>query len=102
MKQTTKNVLEFLKQYKSNHDGCSPTYQQIAEGCRLASPSVASYHLGKLDAAGLIRMTTGRRDIEVVGGQWTMTDASAVCATCGELVPQGCCTCGPRQRLEGE
>ena len=22
-----------------------------------------------------------------------------VCKTCGELVPLGCCTCGPRQRL---
>ena len=22
-----------------------------------------------------------------------------VCQTCGELVPLGCCTCGPRQRL---
>ena len=25
--------------------------------------------------------------------------ASSVCTTCGELYPQGCCTCGPRQRL---
>ena len=23
-----------------------------------------------------------------------------ICLVCGELVPQGCCTCGPRQRLE--
>jgi hypothetical protein len=22
-----------------------------------------------------------------------------ICTTCGELVPQGCCTCGPRQRI---
>lgn len=21
------------------------------------------------------------------------------CLECGELVPEGCCTCGPRQRL---
>ena len=77
MKQTTKNVLEFLKQYKSDHDGCSPTYAQVAEGCRLASSSVASYHLDKLAGLGLIRMPEGKRDIEVVGGQWTMEQAPA-------------------------
>jgi len=77
MKLTTQMVLEFLKQYKSNHDGCSPTYQQIAEGCRLASPSVASYHLGKLAGLGLIRMPEGKRDIEIVGGKWTMEQAPA-------------------------
>ena len=76
MKQTTQNVLEFLKQYKSNHDGCSPTCQQIAEGCRLASSSVASYHLGKLAGLGLIRMPESKRDIEIVGGKWTMEQAT--------------------------
>ena len=75
MKQTTKNVLEFLKLYKAKHDGCSPTYQQIAEGCNLASSSVASYHLKRLDAAGLIRLPEGRNDIEIVGGRWMMADA---------------------------
>lgn len=72
MKQTTELVLKYLKYYKSVHDGCSPTYAQIAEGCDLASSSVASYHLKKLCAAELIRLPYGRNDIEVVGGQWTM------------------------------
>ena len=75
MKRTTKLVLIFLKMYKAKHDGCSPTYAQIADGCRLASSSVASYHLKKLDAAGLIRLPEGRNDIEVVGGKWTMEQA---------------------------
>ena len=77
MKRTTKLVLIFLKMYKAKHDGCSPTYAQIADGCRLASSSVASYHLQKLDAAGLIRLPEGRNDIEVVGGKWTMEQAPA-------------------------
>lgn len=31
----------------------------------------------------------------------SMTENMAIheCLTCGELVPLGCCTCGPRQRL---
>jgi hypothetical protein len=27
------------------------------------------------------------------------TEKQGVCMTCGELVPQGCCTCGPRRML---
>ena len=77
MKRTTKLVLIFLKMYKAKHDGCSPTYAQIAEGCRLASSSVASYHLGKLAGLGLIRMPEGKRDIKIVGGRWTMEQAPA-------------------------
>ena len=25
--------------------------------------------------------------------------AQGICAECGELIPQGCCNCGPEQRL---
>ena len=28
------------------------------------------------------------------------TERRGVCLTCGELVPQGCCTCGPKQLLQ--
>jgi len=72
MHKTTELTLKMLKAYKSRHDGCSPTYAQIAQECGLASASVALYHVKKLAVAGLIRLPEGRNDIEVVGGQWTM------------------------------
>lgn len=74
MYKTTELVLKFLKFYKSTHDGCSPTYKQIADGCDLISSSTALYHVKKLAEVGLIRLPEDANDIEVVGGQWTMAD----------------------------
>jgi len=76
MHKTTELVFRFLKMYKATHDGCSPTYRQISRECCLRSPSNVLYQLKKLVVAGLIRMPEGTRDIEIVGGQWTM-EASA-------------------------
>ncbi len=77
MHKTTGLVLKFLKAYKSGHDGCSPTYRQIANECDLTSPSHARYQLQRLEELGLIRLPEDANDIEVVGGQWTMEDTGA-------------------------
>lgn len=74
MHQTTELILKFIKAYKSQYDGCSPSYSQIREGCELASSSVVAYHMNKLAVLELIKLPEGRNDIEVVGGQWTMKE----------------------------
>jgi len=74
MHPKTEAILKFLKAYKSIHDGCSPTYRQIVIACGLTSSSVVAYHLHKLVKLELIRLPDDTNGIEIVGGQWTMTD----------------------------
>lgn len=65
-------VLEFICQFKQDHDGNSPTVQQIADGVGLTKSGVPGY-LRDLAKAEEIRIySVGRvmRAIEVVGGRW--------------------------------
>ena len=86
MHHTTQFILKFLKFYKSTHDGCSPTYRQISQGCDLASTSVVAYHLDKLKDAGLIERPADSNDIMVVGGQWSMMDENRVSKDTAQLL----------------
>ena len=71
-KRTKKRVLDFIIDYKTQHDGLAPTYREIAAATDLHSPSVVAYHLGGLQRDGLIRVIekSKNRRIIVVGGRW--------------------------------
>ncbi|MBW8034859.1 MAG: hypothetical protein FVQ79_04235 [Planctomycetes bacterium] len=65
-------ILDFIIEYKRNHDGCSPTTRQIMKHCDISSTSVAAYHLNVLEHLGKIRRSPDRHklNIEVIGGIW--------------------------------
>ena len=73
-------IFRFLKLYKSEHDGNSPTFREIMEGCGISSTSLVTFYLNKLVAQGLIRRpepVVGNRfacRIEIVGGYWNYTE----------------------------
>lgn len=46
-------MLDFIDAYLDCH-GYGPTYRDIADGCRLSSPSVAFYQVELLERRGLI------------------------------------------------
>ena len=62
------NIYQYIIDYKRNHDGNSPTRQEIKTYCGISSTSVVQYRLHKLEAKGLITVAGGR--ISVVGGLW--------------------------------
>lgn len=68
-------VLKFIVDFKEAHDGCSPSVRDIVAACDYSTESVASYHLKRLESAGLIKRFGNRdtaRNIMVVGGCWKM------------------------------
>jgi hypothetical protein len=69
---TRKLIYDFIVQYKRDHDGLSPTFDEIAEGCYLSRAGV-KYHLPILQLQGILRIG-GRRGIEVIGGAWVPPD----------------------------
>lgn len=69
---TTKRVHEFIVAFMEENDGLSPTIREIGDATDISSTSVVSYHLGKLERAGVIwrRNDNISRGIVVVGAQW--------------------------------
>ena len=64
-------VLQAIIQYKTAHDGASPTVRELAQMTEAASTASVSYHLGRLEEAGLIEREYGlARVIRVAGGEW--------------------------------
>lgn len=69
-------VYRFVSRYKQEHDGCSPTLEEICTGCGVSSKSVASALLRQLEEKGLIgfartRDGSGRAlGITISGGHW--------------------------------
>jgi repressor LexA len=65
-------VLDFIIKYKRRHDGNSPTFREIQEGCRISSTSVVNYYLRGLEDANMIRRAEkgASAKIEVTGGRW--------------------------------
>ena len=70
MNDTAEGVYEFILRYKALHDGVAPTLREIGVACGINSTSVVAYNLGKLEAAGKIKLSGGSRGIEVIGGRW--------------------------------
>lgn len=64
-------ILDYLIQYKTDHDGNSPTFRQIMSACGIKSTSVVSYYLQRMKVDGLIKLNPGHKGIEVIGGKWT-------------------------------
>jgi SOS-response transcriptional repressor LexA len=79
MKQTSEIVFHDLQQifrwiiqYKTEHDGNSPSLAEMMGACCISSKSVALYELHRLQKAGLIRLMGRKqaRRIHIVGGEW--------------------------------
>lgn len=70
--EITLKVFEFILRYKTEHDGNSPSYQQIANAVGLKSVSTIKIHITTLRDAGLLKHEfADSRSIEVIGGKWT-------------------------------
>lgn len=68
-------IYEYIKQYKREHDGNSPSIRQIMFEFEINSSSMVSYYLDELVRHELIRRPQGKgasRGIEIVGGEWVM------------------------------
>lgn len=66
-------IFRAIVAYKREHDGNSPSVQELADLCGISSKSVMVYNLRRLERAGRVRLVSARRSrsIEVVGGGWT-------------------------------
>ncbi len=51
--QTRDKVIQFIRKFREKN-GYAPTVREIAEGCKISSPSVVQYHLNSLEDRGLI------------------------------------------------
>ena len=59
MHETTTKILSYLREY-INANGYAPVYREIADGCKLNSTSLVSYHISALEGAGYITRKPGR------------------------------------------
>jgi SOS-response transcriptional repressor LexA len=66
------DILAYIIDYKTVHDGLSPTIRDIASECNIPSTSTVSCYLDILESEGKIEFAEGRRGIMVVGGVWTL------------------------------
>jgi len=66
-------VYQYIVDFKSKHDGCSPSIRQIGRDLGITSTSAVSYNLDKLAEMGVIKITQlgESRMIGVKGGTWT-------------------------------
>ena len=51
--QTREKILQFIRRFREKK-GYAPTVREIAQGCKISSPSVVQYHLNFLEQGGLI------------------------------------------------
>ena len=68
-------IFNWIVEYKTAHDGNSPSLRELMRACNLTSSSVASYVLRRLERAGKISLTGQRsrtRSIVVIGGEWRL------------------------------
>ncbi len=61
-------VLEYIVQFKRDHDGNAPTVRQIGAALTINSTSTVYYYLNCLARAGMIERKDGR--ILIVGAEW--------------------------------
>ncbi|MBI5305076.1 MAG: repressor LexA [Chloroflexi bacterium] len=60
-------IWHYIARYKREHNGCSPTYEQIGDAVGISSKDHVKRDLEKLDAAGYIRLPRGvARGIELL------------------------------------
>jgi len=66
-------VFEFLKTFKEENDGISPTYAEIARHFGWSSETTAWWHVDRLDREHLVYLDTERR-ITLPGGEYIPPD----------------------------
>lgn len=66
-------VYDFLKIFKEEHDGISPTYAEIASHFGWASETTAWWHVDRLERERLVYMDEQRR-ITLPGGEYIPPD----------------------------
>ncbi len=67
---TREQIYDFIVQYKTRHNGNSPSLREIAEACTIVH-SCVRHHLTQLEKENQIRILNNRsRTIEVVGSSW--------------------------------
>jgi repressor LexA len=77
--QPTLDILQAIIQYKTAHDGLSPTMRKLAVITGTASTSTIDYHLNRLEEAGMIqRDPFSSRAIRVTGGEWRYSPETVV------------------------
>ncbi len=79
MKHDPERVFQFIVKYKTTHDGCAPSLDEIMHACAISSKSIARYQLLILARGGKIRLggIGMPRAILVVGGNWTLRSQDA-------------------------
>ena len=68
------DVYRFIIRYKIAHQGNSPSFEEIMEGCQISSKSVVSDILESLQDAGLLKQD-GVKNIEIKNGKWILEEA---------------------------
>jgi SOS-response transcriptional repressor LexA len=82
LKPKERVVFDWLVQYKSGHDGNSPSRREIADGVGIPSTSTVQYYLDRLAAKGWIDYVLEHsRSIEIVGGRWSYEIGGVNCLT---------------------
>ena len=69
---TEMSIYHFIVNFKREHDGNSPGFREIAEGCGFGSTNTVAYHIESLMAAGLIYRKDRR--LCVHGGSWELNE----------------------------
>lgn len=70
-------LLDFIVDFKQQHNGIAPTKREIQVALDISSTSVVAYHLDQLEEAGLITYPLGRgvaRAIAVPGYEFRETN----------------------------
>lgn len=72
-KHDRRQILQYIIQYKRDHDGNSPKLREIMQANGVSSTNTMSYILKKMEEEGVIYYGgyDEPRAIQVVGGQWT-------------------------------
>ncbi len=72
MLSSEEDVFEYLKKYKVDHGGVSPSYDEIAKDLGLGKTTVR-YHLENLEEKGKIRIIA-IRSIQVLGETYSIPE----------------------------
>lgn len=66
-------VYNFVKQYKTNNNGNSPSFDDIMEACNISSKSTVKYYLLKLQEQGYLEFD-GVRSITIPNSEWSVKE----------------------------
>lgn len=68
------DVYKFIVRYKIAHQGNSPSFTEIMDGCQISSKSIVAEIMTSLEDAGLLKQD-GVKNIEIKNGKWTLEEA---------------------------